>query len=205
MVAVVDPHRPGHERSYYPGEITLRLADVVVINKIDSADFDAIQLVRANIEQVNPRAVVVDAASIIHVNKPEVIRGKRVLVIEDGPTLTHGDMKIGAGVVAARRFGAAEIIDPRPYAVGKLAETYRIYPNIGTLLPAMGYGQQQMSGLSATIERADCDSVVIATPIDLERVIRISKPSTRVEYSLQEIGRPSMDDVLAGFIKKITG
>ena len=205
MVAVVDPHRPGHERSYYPGEITLRLADVVVINKIDSADFDAIQLVRANIEQVNPRAVVVDAASIIHVNKPEVIRGKRVLVIEDGPTLTHGDMKIGAGIVAARRFGAAEIIDPRPYAVGKLAETYRIYPNIGTLLPAMGYGQQQMSDLSATIERADCDSVVIATPIDLERVIRISKPSTRVEYSLQEIGRPSMDDVLAGFIKKITG
>ena len=203
MVAVVDPHRPGHELAYYPGEVTLRLADVVVINKIDSADFDNIQTVRANIEQVNPRAVVVDAASIIHVDKPEAIRGKRVLVVEDGPTLTHGEMKIGAGIVAARRFGAAEIIDPKPYAVGKLAETFRMYPNIGTVLPAMGYGEQQMRDLSATIERTDCDSVVIATPIDLGRVIRISKPSTRVEYSLQEIGRPDMDDVLSDFIKKM--
>lgn len=203
MVTVVDPHRPGHELAYYPGEVTLRLADVVVINKIDSADFDNIQQVRNNIERANPRAAVVDAASTINVDKPGIIRGKRVLVIEDGPTLTHGEMKIGAGIVAARRFGAAEIIDPRQYAVGKLAETYRIYPNIGKLLPAMGYGEQQMNDLAATIERADCDSVIIATPIDLERVIRISKPSTRVEYSLQEIGRPGMDDVLADFIKKI--
>jgi len=202
MVTVVDPHRPGHELSYYPGEVTLRLADVVVINKIDSADFEGIQAVRNNIEQVNPHAIVVDAASTISVDKPEVIRGKRVLVVEDGPTLTHGEMKIGAGIVAARRFGAAEIIDPRPYAVGKLAETYRIYPNIGKLLPAMGYGEQQMNDLAATIERADCDSVVIATPIDLSRVIRINKPNTRVDYSLQEIGHPDMNDVLAGFIKK---
>ena len=202
MIAVVDPHRPGHELTYYPGEITLRLADVVVINKIDSADFEDIQTVRQNIAQVNPRAVVVDAASTISVDKPEVIRGKRVLVVEDGPTLTHGDMKIGAGIVAARRFGAADIVDPRSYAVGRLAETYKIYPNIGTLLPAMGYGEQQMKDLSATIEKTDCDSVVIATPIDLQRVIKISKPCTRVEYSLQEIGNPNMDDVLADFVKK---
>ena len=205
MVTVVDPHRPGHELCYYPGEVTLRLADVVVINKIDSADYNDIQTVRHNIEQVNPTALVVDAASTISVEKPEIIRGKRVLVVEDGPTLTHGEMKIGAGIVAAQRFGAAEIIDPRPYAVGKLAETYRIYPNVGKLLPAMGYGEQQMNDLSATIERADCDSVVIATPIDLGRVIKIDKPNTRVEYSLQEIGRPDMADALAGFIKKIKG
>ena len=203
MVTVVDPHRPGHELSYYPGEVTLRLADVVVINKIDSADFDKIQQVRANIACVAPQAVVVDAVSTISVDKPEAIRGKRVLVVEDGPTLTHGDMKIGAGIVAARRFGAAEIVDPRPHAVGKLAETYRIYPNIGTLLPAMGYGEQQMSDLAATIDRTDCDSVVVATPIDLGRVIKITKPYTRVGYALQEIGRPNMEDVLAPLIKKI--
>ncbi|MCL1812969.1 MAG: cyclic 2,3-diphosphoglycerate synthase [Treponema sp.] len=205
MVAVVDPHRPGHELSYYPGEVTLRLADVVVINKIDSADFDGIQTVRDNIEKANPKAVVVEAASTISVDKPELIRGKRVLVVEDGPTLTHGEMKLGAGIVAARRFGAAEIIDPRPFVVGKLADTFRIYPNIGCLLPAMGYGEQQMKDLSATIEKTDCDSVVIATPIDLGRVIKIAKPNTRVEYSLQEIGHPDMDDVLKMFIKKIKG
>jgi len=203
MVAVTDPHRPGHELSYYPGEITLRLADVVVINKIDSADFENIQTVRKNIESVNPRAVVVDAVSTIKVEKPEVIRGKRVLAIEDGPTLTHGEMKIGAGIVAARRFGATDIIDPRPYAVGKIAETFKIYPNIGQLLPAMGYGEEQMRDLSATIDRTDCDSVIIATPIDLTRVVEISKPNTRVEYSLQEIGHPDMNDVLKDFIGKI--
>ena len=203
MVTVVDPHRPGHELTYYPGEITLRLADVVVINKIDSADFENIQTVRNSIEQVNPRAVVVDAASTISVEKPEIIRGKRVLVIEDGPTLTHGEMKIGAGIVAAKRFGAAEIVDPRPYAVGKLAETYRIYPEVGKLLPAMGYGEEQIRDLTATIHRTDCDSVIIATPIDLGRVIRIDKPNTRVEYSLQEIGRHNMEDVMANFIKGI--
>jgi predicted GTPase len=203
MITVADPHRPGHELSYYPGEVTLRIADIVVINKIDSADFDNIQTVRKNIEQVNPNAVVIDAASTISVTKPEAIRGKRVLVVEDGPTLTHGEMKIGAGIVAARRFGAAEIIDPRPFAVGKLAETFRLYPNVGLLLPAMGYGEQQMKDLSLTIERTGCDSVIIATPIDLERVIKINKPCTRVEYSLQEIGKPDMDDVLDNFIKNI--
>jgi predicted GTPase len=203
MITVVDPHRPGHELSYYPGEVTLRLADVVVINKIDSADFECIQQVRANIARVNPQAMVVDAASTISVDKPEAIYGKRVLVVEDGPTLTHGEMKLGAGIVAARRFGAAEIVDPRPYAVGKLAETFRIYPNIGTLLPAMGYGEQQVKDLAATIERTDCDSVVIATPIDLGRIIKIDKPNTRVEYALQELGRPNMEDALEPLIRKI--
>ncbi|MCL2029094.1 MAG: cyclic 2,3-diphosphoglycerate synthase [Deltaproteobacteria bacterium] len=202
MLTVTDPCRPGHELGYYPGEVTLRLADVAIINKIDSADFENIELVRNNIERVNPRAVVVDAASVISVDKPEVIRGKRVLVIEDGPTLTHGEMKIGAGMVAAHRFGAAEIIDPRPYAVGRLAETFRLYPDVGTLLPAMGYGPQQMSDLAATIERADCDSVVIATPINLKRVVEINKPSTRVKYALQEIGRPNLYDILTNFVKQ---
>jgi predicted GTPase len=204
MITVVDPHRPGHELSYYPGEVTLRLADVVVINKIDSADFDNIQQLRFNIEKVNPDAIVVDAASTISVDKPEVIKGKKVLVVEDGPTLTHGEMKLGAGIVAAKRFGAKEIIDPRPYAVGKLAETYKTYPNIGALLPAMGYGDQQIKDLATTIEKAVCDSVIIATPIDLGRVIKINKPNTRVEYSLQEIGRPNMEDVLEQFIKSFT-
>jgi len=203
MVTVTDPHRPGHELSYYPGETTLRIANVVVINKIDSADLGSIQTVRSNIARVNPDALVVEAASAISVDDPEVIRGKRVLVIEDGPTLTHGEMKIGAGTVAARRFGAAEIIDPRPYIVGKLHDTFQTYPDIGIVLPAMGYGEQQMSDLSATIESTNCDSVIIATPIDLGRVIKISKPNTRVEYSLQEIGRPNMDDALLPLIGKI--
>ena len=201
MITVTDPHRPGHELSYYPGEVTLRIADVAVINKIDSADFENIQTVRKNIQTVNPKAVIVDAASAISVENPEIIRGKRVLVIEDGPTLTHGEMKIGAGTVAARRFGAAELVDPRAFAVGKLAETYKIYPGIGKLLPAMGYGEQQVGDLAATIEHTDCDSVLVATPIDLKRIIKINKPNTRVEYSLQEIGRPDMEDVLAEFLK----
>ena len=203
MVTVVDPHRPGHELTYYPGEVTLRMADVVVINKIDSADFENIQTVRQNIEKVAPHAVVVDAASPLTVTDPAAIKGKRVLVVEDGPTLTHGDMAIGAGVVAAKRFGAAEIVDPRPYAVGKLKETFEKYPHIGAVLPAMGYGDEQIKDLAATIEKVDCDAVVIATPIDLSRVIDINKPYTRVEYSLQEIGHPTMEDVLADFIAKV--
>jgi predicted GTPase len=203
MITVVDPLRPGQELSYYPGETTLRLADVVVINKIDSANFDSILTVRKNIEHINPNATVIDAASTITVDKPEVIKGKKVLVIEDGPTLTHGEMKIGAGIVAARRFGASEIVDPKPYAVGKIAETYQIYPNIGQLLPAMGYGEQQMKDLSATIEKTPCDSVIIATPIDLSRIIQINKPNTRVQYNLQEIGSPDLENILKQFIQKI--
>jgi len=202
MVTVVDPHRPGHELSYYPGEVTLRLADAVVINKIDSADFANIQIVRENIERVNPKAVVIDAASTINVTSPEVIKGKKVLVVEDGPTLTHGEMKIGAGIVAAKRFGAAGIVDPRAYAVGRLAETFKIYPDIGTVLPAMGYGDQQIKDLAATIENTPCDSVVIATPIDLGRIIKINKPNTRVAYDLQEIGSPDLSGVIDGFLKQ---
>ncbi len=202
MVTVVDPHRPGHELKYYPGEVTLRMADVVVINKIDSADSGGIQTVRQNIELVNPGAVVIDAASPIQVEDQKVIRGKRVLVIEDGPTLTHGEMKIGAGVVAARKFGAAELVDPRPFTVGKMASTFETYPEIGVLLPAMGYDNEQLKDLETTINNTDCDSVVIGTPIDLTRIIQINKPSTRVFYDLQEIGHPDFKDILGDFLEK---
>ena len=202
MVTVVDPHRPGHEANYYPGETTLRLADVVVINKIDSASPENIQIVRENIEKINPIAVVVDGASPLTVNKPELIKGKRVLVVEDGPTLTHGEMKIGAGVVAARRFGAKELVDPRPFVVGKLAETFKTYPNIGTLLPAMGYGDQQIADLEKSINNTDCDTVVIATPIDLTRIVKINKPYVKVDYDLQEIGNPNLSNIVCDFLKK---
>jgi len=202
MVTVVDPHRPGHELNYYPGEVTLRISDVVVINKIDSANFEDIQTVRANINKVNPNAVVIEAASTITVEDPSLIKGKNVLVVEDGPTLTHGEMKIGAGIVAARRFGAATLVDPRSTAVGKLAETFEIYPNIGKLLPAMGYGEEQMADLAATIENTECDAVVVATPIDLNRIIKINKPNTKVDYALQEIGQPNLDEVITEFLTK---
>ncbi len=203
LVTVVDPLRPGHEISYYPGEVTLRMADAVVINKIDSADYKDILTVRENIRNVNPKATVIDAASTLTVDDISAIRGKRVLVVEDGPTLTHGEMKIGAGVVAAQRFGAAELIDPRPYAVGKLRETFQIYPGIGTVLPAMGYGDEQTKDLAATIAACDCDSVIIATPIDLKRVIDISKPCVKVDYQLQEIGKPDLEMLIGDFIKRI--
>ena len=202
MVTVADPHRPGAEVGYYPGEVNIRIADVVVLNKIDSANPENVTIVRNNIRKLNPKAIVVDGASPIRVDNPEIIRGKRVLVIEDGPTLTHGEMKIGAGIVAAQKYGAAEIVDPRPYVVGKLAETFRIYPNIGTLLPAMGYGDQQIKDLEATINKTSCDSVVIATPIDLNRLIKIKKPNTRVYYDLQEIGQPDLTVILNDFLKK---
>ncbi|GAB4311352.1 MAG: cyclic 2,3-diphosphoglycerate synthase [Bacteroidales bacterium] len=201
-ITVVDPHRPGHELTYYPGEVTLRLADVAVINKMDSADPQSIQIVRENIAKVAPNAVVVDAASPIKVDDPSVIKGKRVLVVEDGPTLTHGEMKLGAGTVAAQKFGASELVDPRPFTVGKLSETFRIYPNIGTLLPAMGYSEQQLKDLETTINNTDCDAVVIGTPIDLNRVVKINKPSTRVYYDLQEIGYPNLEEIIDDFVKK---
>jgi predicted GTPase len=201
-ITVADPHRPGHEISYYPGEVNLRLADVVVINKMDSAGPEGIQIVRNSITEVNPTAIVVDGASPIKVDNPSLIKGKRVLVVEDGPTLTHGEMKIGAGTVAARKYGASAIIDPRSAAVGKLAETFRIYPNIGTLLPAMGYSKEQLKDLETTINSVDCDSVIIGTPIDLNRIVKINKPSTRVYYDLQEIGEPNLDMVLSDFCKK---
>jgi len=201
MVTVVDPHRPGHELSYYPGEVTLRLADVVVINKMDSAGPEGIQIVRENIAKVSPNAIVVDGASPLTVDKPELIKGKRVLVVEDGPTLTHGHMKIGAGTVAAKKYGAAELVDPRPFVVGRLAETFEIYPNIGTLLPAMGYGAQQIADLEKTINNTDCDAVVIATPIDLNRIVKIKKPTVKVDYELQEIGAPTFCSLICDFLK----
>lgn len=201
-VTVVDPHRPGHELSYYPGEVTLRMADVAVINKMDSADADAIQTVRENIAKVAPDCKVVDGASPIKVDNPELIKGKKVLIVEDGPTLTHGEMKLGAGTVAAQKFGAAEFVDPRPYTVGKLSETFEIYPNIGVLLPAMGYGEQQLKDLETTINNVDCDAVVIGTPIDLNRIIKINKPSTRVYYDLQEIGNPNLEEIVDDFVVK---
>ncbi len=202
MVTVVDPHRAGHELNYYPGETTLRLADVVVINKIDTADAADIQTLRENIQMAAPKAVVVDAASPVTVDKPEMIRGKKVLVVEDGPTLTHGDMKLGAGIVAARKFSVGELVDPRPYAVGKLAETFKTYPNIGTLLPAMGYGEQQIKDLEKTINATPCDAVIIATPIDLSRVVKINKPTIKIGYELQEIGEPNLSGPINDFIKK---
>jgi len=201
-ITVVDPHRPGHELTYYPGEATLRLADVAVINKMDSADADAIQIVRESIAKVAPNAIVVDAASPIKVDNPEFIKGKKVLVIEDGPTLTHGEMKLGAGTIAAKKFGAAELVDPRPFTVGKLSETFEIYPNIGTLLPAMGYGEQQLKDLETTINNTECDSVIIGTPIDLNRIVKIDKPNTRVYYDLQEIGYPNLEQVIDDFVAK---
>jgi len=195
-IVVDDPHRPGHDMTYHPGEANLRSADVVVINKIDTADLENIATVRRNIRAVNPKAIVIEAASPIFIQDPNAIVGKDVLVIEDGPTLTHGEMAYGAGIVAAHRFGAAHIIDPRPYAVGTIAETYKKYPKTGPVLPAMGYGGQQVADLAETINNTPCDLVIIATPIDLRRVIEINRPTQRVSYELQEIGQPSLMDVI---------
>ncbi len=202
QVTVVDPLRAGHELRYYPGEVTLRIADVVIINKMDTAGISDVNTVRKNIRKVNPDATVVEAASVIDVENPEIISGKKVLVVEDGPTLTHGEMDIGAGVVAARKFNAAELVDPRPYTVGGLTETFETYPDIGTLLPAMGYGDQMLKDLETTINNTACEAVVIGTPIDLGRIIDINVPATRVHYRLQEIGKPDLEIVLNDFIEK---
>ncbi len=195
-IVVTDPLRAGHELRYHPGEANLRMADVVVINKIETANPDKVAEVWRNIAILNPTAKVVDAASPIFVDDPEAIRGAAVLVIEDGPTLTHGEMAYGAGYVAAQRFGAAEIVDPRPYAVGSIADTFRKYPNTGPILPAMGYGAKQIQELQLTINAVPCDLVLVATPIDLRRIIEMKQPSQRVRYELQEIGRPTLEDVL---------
>lgn len=203
LITVTDPLRAGHGMQYYPGEVNLRMSDVVIINKIDSAKPEGVAQIRKILSEINPTAVVIDAASPIRVEDATLIRNKKVLVVEDGPTLTHGGMKIGAGTVAAEKFGAAELVDPRPYLVGKLKETFNIYPNIGKLLPAMGYGEQQLMDLEATIDACDCDAVVIGTPIDLNRIIDMNKPSTRVFYDLQSIGKPSFEDIIEEFLTKI--
>jgi predicted GTPase len=196
LIVVADPHRPGHETRYYPGETNVRMADVFVINKVDTADPDDVITVRNNLFELNPEAMVIEGASPLFVDDPEAIRGKRVLVVEDGPTLTHGEMAYGAGFVAARRFGAAEIVDPRPFAVASIKATYEKYPDTGTILPAMGYGDQMMRDLEKTIEKSDVDVVISGTPIDLTRVIKINKPIQRVRYELQEIGEPTLKSIL---------
>lgn len=196
FIVLVDPHRPGHELSYHPGETNLRLADVVVINKIATAAPEGVETVRTNIREYNPTATVVDAVSPIYVEDPVAIQGASVLVIEDGPTLTHGNMEFGAGVVAAQRYGAAEIVDPRPYAVGSIKATFDDYPGTGPVLPAMGYGAQQMQDLEETIRATPADVVLVATPIDLSRLISIGQPMQRVRYELQVIGQPTLSEIL---------
>lgn len=196
QIVVADPHRPGHESSYHPGETNARLADVFVINKVDTAEPEKVIRVREALRKLNPNAIQIEAASPLFVEDPEAIRGKRVLVVEDGPTLTHGDMAYGAGHVAARRFGAEAIVDPRPFAVNTIAATYEKYPKTGPILPAMGYGDAQMKDLEETINKADVDMVIVGTPIDLKRIINMNKPSQRVRYELQEIGQPTLTDLL---------
>ena len=195
-IVVADPHRPGHELTYHPGEANARAADVFVINKVDTASAEDVMAVRQNLHKLNPSAMVIEAASPLFVDDPSAIRDKRVLVVEDGPTLTHGEMAYGAGWVAARRFGAAEIVDPRPFAVGSILETYRKYPGTGEILPAMGYGDEMMHELEQTINNADVEMVVIGTPINLAGLLKINKPSQRVRYELQEIGQPTLSEIL---------
>ena len=202
-VVVVDPLRVGNELSYHPGEANLRMADVVVINKVDAAGLAATEELRTHVRSANSRARIVEAASPVSADRPDLITDRAVLVVEDGPTLTHGEMRYGAGTVVARRFGAAVIVDPRPFAVGSIAETYKRYPAIGCLLPAMGYGHEQVRDLEATIERVPCDTVVVGTPIDLSRVVRIAKPVVRARYELQEIGRPDLRDAMAALLERI--
>lgn len=201
-IVVADPHRPGHETSYHPGEANIIMADVIVLNKVDTANGDDIIAVRDACRKLAPDAIVIEGASPLFVDDPSAIRGKRVLVVEDGPTLTHGEMAYGAGWVAARRFGAAEIVDPRPFAVGSIIDTYKKYPTTGNVLPAMGYGEKQMKELEESINNADVDLVVIGTPIDLSRIIKINKPTQRVRYELQEIGTPNLEDILKEKFKK---
>jgi len=205
VITVVDPHRPGHESSYYPSLTNVLLADVIVINKIDSATPESIKAVRDNVKKFNPKAIIIEAASPVALDKPEdmkLIEGKKVLVVEDGPTLTHGEMKFGAGTIAAQKFGAKELVDPRKYAVKSIDETYKKYPNIGVLLPAMGYGNKQVKDLETTINKVPCDAVVIGTPIDLRRIVKIKKPCVRISYDLQEIGRPNLTDIITKMFKK---
>ncbi len=195
-IVVADPHRPGHETRYHPGEAVARSADVFVINKVDTANPDAVIALHESLRKLSPEAAIVEGASPLFIDNPGAVQGKRVLVVEDGPTLTHGEMAYGAGWVAARRYGASKIVDPRPYAVGSIKETYEKYPTTGPVLPAMGYGKAQMKELEQTINDADVDLVIIGTPIDLGKLLDINKPTQRVRYELQEIGRPTLEDLL---------
>ena len=201
-IIVADPHRAGHELSYYPGETNLRMADVIIINKIDTADPEKVKQVEENIKMANPKATVLRAESPISADGPEAIRGKRVLVIEDGPTITHGGMLFGAGTVFAKKFGARELVDPRPYAVGSMKEAYKKYPHLGAVLPALGYGGKQVAELKKTIDDTPCDIVVIGTPIDLRRIISIKQPTVRVKYELKILGPISLEQILDDFLHK---
>ncbi|MGV8828336.1 MAG: cyclic 2,3-diphosphoglycerate synthase [Breznakibacter sp.] len=205
LITVVDPHRVGHELSYYPGEVNLRMADVVIINKVDSANHADVEQLKKNIASVNSKAVVIPCNSPIRVDHPELIDGKRVLVVEDGPTLTHGEMKLGAALLAARQYNAKTIVDPRPYLAGKLKATFATYPNIGHLLPAMGYGDEQIRDLKQTIDNTVCDTVIIGTPIDLSRIFTIGKNHTRVHYDLDEIGGNRLDEIIKDFVETHLG
>jgi predicted GTPase len=195
-IVVADPHRPGHEVRYHPGETNLRMADVVLINKADTANSANVEAVRENARKLNPKAVIIEAASPITVDKPELIKNKKVLIVEDGPTLTHGNMPYGAGTIVAKRLGASEIVDPRPYAVGSIIKTFQEYPHLGAVLPAVGYGKEQIKELEKTINKTPCDVVLVGTPIDLRRVLQLNKPAARATYELREIGKPTLEDVL---------
>jgi len=196
LITVADPHRPGHELTYYPGETNLRMADIVIINKADTTTPENIEIVRKNTKIVNPDATIIEAASPITVDDPEAIKGKRVLVVEDGPTLTHGNMPYGAGVIIAKKLGAGELVDPRPFAVGSIVTAFKKFPHLGPLLPALGYGKEQIQELQETINDTPCDTVVIGTPIDLRRVLKINKPAVRAKYELEELGSPTLEDIL---------
>jgi len=201
-IVVVDPHRAGNELTYYPSEVNLRLADVVIVNKVDSAEPAKVEQVRGNLKQVNPGALVLEAASPISVDKPELVKGKRVLVVEDGPTVTHGNMSYGAATLAARQFGAAEIVDPKTYAVGSIKDAYVAYPQLKEVLPALGYSDKQISDLKATIDATPCDVVLVGTPIDLGRIMALSKPTVRVKYELQVLGPICLEELLSNFLKR---
>jgi predicted GTPase len=201
-VVVADPHRPGHELTYYPSEVNLRLADVVIVNKVDTAERAKVEQVKANVKQVNPHALVLEAASPITADKPEIIRGKRVLVVEDGPTVTHGNMAYGAATIAAKKFGAAEIVDPRPYAVGSVKEAYALYPHLSAVLPGLGYSERQIAELKATIDATPCDVVLVGTPVDLGRIVCLSKPTVRVKYELQVLGPVCLEELIDRFLKR---
>jgi predicted GTPase len=202
-IVVADPHRAGHELAYFPSEVNLRLANVVIVNKVDTADPAKVEQVKKNVRSVNPNAVILDAASPITVDKPDLIKGKRVLVIEDGPTVTHGDMPYGAATIAAERFGAKELVDPKPYAVGSIREIYAQYPHLGAVLPAVGYGENQIAELEKTINNTPCDVVLIGMPIDLRRVIKVNKPTVRVKYDLQVLGPVCLEELLDDFLKGV--
>jgi len=201
-VVVADPHRAGNELSYYPGETNVRMADVIVINQVDSAPPEGVQQVRENVRQLNPTATIVEAASTIHVDEPSLIKGKSVLVVEDGPTITHGQMREAVGAIAAHQYGASELVNPKPYAVGSIKRTYEKYPHIGFVLPAMGYGAKQVRELEQTIEETPCDSVVLGTPIDLRRIMKVGKPAARVRYEMREVTKPGLEELLSKFFER---